>query len=559
MQELVNKLINLNVGIWVSKLNEKVFINNKLKKILKIDSNFIDEIDILEDEVYGLKEDIKIEGNFYNKVLLPLEEFNVGIVTKIKDSESFRELNLELFETLINSIPEIIFCKDTNYNYSIANDKCYEFYKDMGIKDIIGKSDPDFEGLDENFTNTCRLHDMQVIDQGKTLYIDEVVPTPKGIKIYQTIKTPIVDKHEEIIGMLGSVRDVTEQKKIEEKLKYLSYTDVSTGAYNRSYFEETMNIIKTDDSFCKGIVMSDLNALKFANDIFGHLEGDNLIKTSYEILQESCDNENDLVFRWGGDEFVTILDNGSDEDCLRYMERVKENCNKSKNTKMKVSISQGYAIFDDKDQDIDELLKKADKMLYTYKPSTKQKKFRTIFENLVSNFKDKNIEDKGHIKRVEKMATELGCYMNFSYEYIEKLRLLALVHNIGKIAIDEEILLKKEPLTEEEFKIIREHTTYGEKIANNFDETSHISREVLTHHERWDGTGYPMGLKGEDIPILSRIFSVINVFDIMLNGCVYKPPLTLDEAIQELKDNAGTQFDPYVVEKFVEMIEDSTV
>ncbi|MFI3209980.1 MAG: diguanylate cyclase [Peptostreptococcaceae bacterium] len=559
MQELVNKLIDLNVGIWVSKLNEKVFINNKLKKILKIDSNFIDEIDILEDEVYGLKEDIKIEGNFYNKVLLPLEEFNVGVVTKIKDSESFRELNLELFETLINSIPEIIFCKDTNYNYSIANDKCYEFYEDMGIKDIIGKSDPDFKGLDENFTNTCRLHDMQVIDQGKTLYIDEVVPTPKGIKIYQTIKTPIVDKHEEIIGMLGSVRDVTEQKKIEEKLKYLSYTDVSTGAYNRSYFEETMNIIKTGDNFCKGIIMSDLNALKFANDIFGHLEGDNLIKTSYEILKESCENKNDLVFRWGGDEFVTIIDNGSDEDCLRYMERVKENCNKYKNTKMKVSISQGYTIFDDKDQEIDELLKKADKMLYTYKPSTKQKKFRTIFENLVSNFKDKNIEDKGHIKRVEKMATELGCCMNFSYEYIEKLRLLALVHNIGKIAIDEEILLKKEPLTEEEFKIIREHTTYGEKIANNFDETSHISKEVLTHHERWDGTGYPMGLKGEDIPILSRIFSVINVFDIMLNGCVYKPSLTLDEAIQELKDNSGTQFDPYVVEKFVEMIEDSTV
>ena len=149
----------------------------------------------------------------------------------------------------------------------------------------------------------------------------------------------------------------------------------------------------------------------------------------------------------------------------------------------------------------------------------------------------------------------LGKEINLASVELDKLSLLSYLHDIGKVAVSEKILKKKEKLNKEEWEEIKKHSETGYRIAVSTDEFSHIAKEILNHHERWDGSGYPEGLKGDEIPLLSRILAVVDAYDIMLNGRPYKNKKSVEDALLELKNNAGSQFDPELVEKFVEIIE----
>jgi len=135
------------------------------------------------------------------------------------------------------------------------------------------------------------------------------------------------------------------------------------------------------------------------------------------------------------------------------------------------------------------------------------------------------------------------------------LNLLITLHDIGKINIPEEVLTKKGPLTDEEWELMKKHPDIGYRIALSTDEFAHVAEEILSHHERWDGRGYPQGLKGEEIPFLARIAAITDAYEVMTNGRPYKEPMSKDEIISELRNCAGTQFDPYLVDVFVEILE----
>ncbi|MFL0267662.1 HD-GYP domain-containing protein [Candidatus Clostridium radicumherbarum] len=166
--------------------------------------------------------------------------------------------------------------------------------------------------------------------------------------------------------------------------------------------------------------------------------------------------------------------------------------------------------------------------------------------------KDSRVEK--HSKRVSKLCEMLGEAMGLAEVEIKQLEICGLLHDIGKIAIDDNILNKPERLTEKEWNEVKKHPGIAFRILSSSPEMKEIAKGVLSHHERYDGLGYPKGLKQDEIPLMSRIIAVADSFDAMTSERVYKKPLQKDAAIKELIKNKGTQFDPYIVDKFVERV-----
>lgn len=373
MDKWIYDLDKVNVPIWVKYKDEILFFNSSFKITFDLDSDFIKNIGsnielnwvlrLIESTSVGYYGPISLIGINYNKLLIPItDDFVIGILIPTLDIEKCKNASC-MFNLLIDSIPEIIFCKDKNLKYTIINEECKKFYFERGICEVIGKNDLEFN-LDKDFINACNKTDKLVINERKSFYIEEKVPIPKSdnFAIYQTIKTPIIDKQGNIHGLIGSVRDITKSKLIEERLRDLSYKDILTGLYNRTYFEEKISEIKKSDSFSIGVVIGDIDGLKKVNDTLGHIEGDNFIKSIANILKETCGDKG-IVFRWGGDEFISLLIDVDEDDCKKYIEEVNLVCKNRYYKNLKVSISQGYSIFNEK-SNIDKVLREADFMLY---------------------------------------------------------------------------------------------------------------------------------------------------------------------------------------------------
>jgi len=167
--------------------------------------------------------------------------------------------------------------------------------------------------------------------------------------------------------------------------------------------------------------------------------------------------------------------------------------------------------------------------------------------------KEHSAETNNHAKNVIDLTRRFGLSLDLDLAEIKTLVLIARFHDIGKINISSKILNKPDKLNEEEWKQIKLHSTYSYEILNQIEEYKHIANDVLCHHERFDGTGYPNGLKGKDIPIYSRIISVLDTYEVLINGRVYKPAVSKLDAIAEIKRCSGTQFDPSVVKIFLEV------
>ena len=144
--------------------------------------------------------------------------------------------------------------------------------------------------------------------------------------------------------------------------------------------------------------------------------------------------------------------------------------------------------------------------------------------------------------------------MNLPGSLKSELRLLAVLHDIGKVAIPQTILTKASELSLDEWRLIKQHPEIGYRIAQSSPDLAFIAKGILTHHERWDGTGYPRGLKGEDIPLSSRILAIVDAYDVMVSGRAYKEKMSTEDAIEEIERTSGTQFDPNLAKIFIEII-----
>jgi len=289
------------------------------------------------------------------------------------------------------------------------------------------------------------------------------------------------------------------------------------------------------------------------NDSFGHEKGDLLLIKAAEILKESL-REEDILARQGGDEFAILLPQTEHQSAQEVVQRIKEKCELTNVDNISISICFGIGTKTSMDRPLMDTLKIADDAMYQTKllesKSTKSK----IIQSLLNALSVKSFETKEHGLRMASLATDLGKALKLSSTELNRLSLLATLHDIGKTTIAEEILTKPGKLNAEEWEIIKKHPEQGYNIASASPEFALVAEEILYHHERWDGTGYPQKLSGKEIPYLSRIIAIIDAYDVMTMGRPYNRLLSKKEALKEIDRCAGSQFDPVLSKVFIKLM-----
>lgn len=354
-------------------------------------------------------------------------------------------------------------------------------------------------------------------------------------------------------------RDITERNKKEERIEYLSFHDMLTGLYNRRFLEEEMKRLDVPRNLPLTVIMGDVNRLKLVNDAFGHEKGDELIIKAAEAIKHSCRPE-DLIARWGGDEFFILLPKTSMEDAEKIVDRINATCALKTVNSICVSIAFGVASKAFLNEVLSETMRLAEDAMYKSKARDGERSRRDIIDVIATTLYSKIPFEEQHAKRVSFLCQQMATVLGFSKEDIQKLSLAGLLHDIGKIAVSSEILKKTTPLTTEEWMQLKAHTEIGAKVVGNGELMDDIGMAILHHHERFDGSGYPKGIRWEDIPMSSRIITLADSYDTMISQNMYKPSKNRQEAILEIRRNKGTQFDPELAEIFINRVlgEDNT-
>lgn len=365
--------------------------------------------------------------------------------------------------------------------------------------------------------------------------------------------SPIKNKQGDIEGAVIVLRDVNEKRKAQKQVEYLSFHDYLTGLYNRRYFEEELMRLDTKRNLPLSIVMLDVNGLKLTNDAFGHSMGDELLKKVGNILKTQCRSD-DIIARLGGDEFAIVLPKTDDAQTNIIINRITEASLKENLDSIMISVAIGHSVKESPTQDTAEIIAAAENNMYKNKIKSgkimRKRTFELILKTLNKNYEN----EQSHNISVSDICRSIGEALEFSNEQLASLCDAALLHDIGKIIIPPEIINKPSKLTQEEFEIVQRHPETGYQILKSIEQYSHLARYVLSHHERWDGKGYPRRQKNSEIPIFSRIISIADAYDAMTSDRPYRKALSKVAAIEELQRNAGTQFDPNVVDVFVKKV-----
>ena len=298
----------------------------------------------------------------------------------------------------------------------------------------------------------------------------------------------------------------------------------------------------------------DFNGLKFINDSFGHDTGDYLIKESVLLLKNCMNPVSDTLIRLGGDEFLIISPKSSQETLSDLTKYIADTCEKTSFMEIPISLSIGHALMENPKDNFEKILRLADDRMYLDKLINRKSIGSSYIECLKKTLEEKSYETSAHVNRMISIAKIFGEFMKTSREFLDALELATSLHDIGKIAIPESIILKPSKLDEHEWQVIKRHPEIGSRIVNGLFTLPHVEQGILAHHERWDGKGYPAGLKGERIPLIARIISIIDSFDVMIQGRSYQNSKSVEEALEELHVCSGKQFDPTLVTIFNEII-----
>ena len=358
-------------------------------------------------------------------------------------------------------------------------------------------------------------------------------------------------------GVLINYRDISDRKKREEEIFYLSYHDVMTDLYNRAFFSEECSRLDTERQLPISVIMGDVNGLKLVNDAFGHAEGDKLIIECAEVIRLCCRKE-DIVARIGGDEFCILLPKTNVETAGMICDRIYQECKRrgggSEKKPYFLSISLGHATKTESQKALDSLIKEAEELMYRHKLLDQKSVHSSLISSIQATMTMRTHETEEHSERMTIFAGAMGKALSLPEDQRFELDLLSRLHDIGKISIEEYILSKPEKLTENEWSQIKLHPEIGCRIAQSSPDLIGIAYYILCHHERWDGQGYPQNLSGENIPLLSRIIAIADSYDAMTQKRPYRKTMTASSAIAEIKSQSGKQFDPALARIFVEEV-----
>lgn len=362
-----------------------------------------------------------------------------------------------------------------------------------------------------------------------------------------------------VVALEGMVLDISDEKEKEQQIAYLKERDLLTGLFNGNYLEKEKKHLDQPKFWPLSIAICDIDGLRMVNDAYGYEEGNRLIIKTAKMIQECLCGEY-VLGHTGGGEFVLLLPQKNSQEVhqlkLDIKDAIADYNRGNKNALYTMSVSIGHSTKDAKGQEIQDVFRDAVVYLNNRKLLNQNSTHSDIISAIMATLYAKSQETEEHGQRLGGICQTIGEQLGLEPKVLDDLQLLSKLHDIGKIGIDNHVLNKPGKLNEEEWKIMKQHPQIGYNIAMSTPQLEHIAVYILYHHERWDGTGYPLGLKGNDIPIVSRILSIADAFDAMTEDRVYRKSMSLKETIEELERNAGTQFDPQIIKVFVETIYD---
>jgi len=477
-------------------------------------------------------------------------------ITDRRNTEEELKNSEERFKIMFESAPEayyLIDLKGTFINVNMTAEKMLGHKRE----ELIGENPLKLKLITAPYIRKAvKLMADNAMGLQSTGPADIIVNRKDGKRIIIELSIHPVKINNKLI-ILAAARDITDKKKAEENLKYLSFHDRMTHTYNRAYFEEELARINSGRQLPISIIIGDVNGLKLINDAFGHDQGDKLLINTAAILNKCC-RKDDIVARYGGDEFAIILPKTSAVLCAKVLKRIRNAINKTKNHRIPLSISLGMATKEKKSRDINKVLRKAEDNMYTRKLIEAKSISSSIISSLTESLWQKDIETRKHADRLEYLALKMGEKLKLPENQLANLSLLATLHDIGKLTIPVKILKNKNKLTKKQWAVVKRHPEAGSRIAQASPMLLPIANLILSHHEWWDGSGYPRGISKRHIPLEARIISIIDAYDVMTTGRPYKKKMTKEKAIKELKDCSGTQFHPRFVDVFIDILKQNS-
>lgn len=480
------------------------------------------------------------------------------VTEKTLAEESVKKQN-DLFASLLKILPVGVFMVDSAEGRPLVVNETGKALMGSGI--LPDANEHNLSEVYKAFKGNTQKHypanEMPITlgMKGFKSHIDDmVVERSDGSRILlEVFGTPVNDIQGKPWASLVTFMDITDRKKAENELLYLSYHDHLTGLYNRRYFEQELKKLDTPENLPLSIIMFDVNGLKLVNDSFGHDLGDVLLKKSAEAIKKAC-REDDIAARIGGDEFVVLLPKTAAPEALQISNFIKELASNEKVANMDLSLSYGYDTKKTEKQSIVEIIANAENHMYRHKLYERSSIRSKITDLIMNTLFEKSNREAAHSNRVSRICQAIASKMNMDKDAVNKMKIAGLIHDIGKIGVDERILNKPGNLTIDERGHIERHPEIGWRLLSSTDEFSELAKFVLSHHENWDGSGYPNGLKGEAIPLEARIISVADTYDAMTSERSYRNKMDKEEAVKELKMCSGTQFDPEIVDVFVNQV-----
>lgn len=462
------------------------------------------------------------------------------------------EISEERVSAMLEAIPDIFFLIDKDgvfIDYHGAKDfDTYvpaEFFLGKSVYDIFPKE------LSQQFYDSIK----KTLVSGEPHTEEYSLDTTNGIGYYEA-RLVLCGKD----CVIGIVRDMTHKKKAEERIREMSIKDSLTGLFNRNFFEEKLKILQTTKFNSVAVVECDLDGLKFINDTLGHGVGDQYLSEVAQKLTNVFTN-NSIIARIGGDEFVIIMIDKTEkevEDKCNDFKLVLLNTNKLENA-VPLSVSLGYVHSNNMDANLNDLLREADNRMYREKLHKRQSMKSEMIQTLKKMLEARDFITEGHGDRMEKTAKYLAIAIGIPENKLADIMLLAQFHDIGKVGISDSILFKPSRLTDEEYEIMKTHSDIGYRIAQTSIDLMPITEGILKHHEHWDGGGYPFGISGNNIPVECRILSIVDAYDAMVNDRPYRRGMSKEKAVQELERCSGTQFDPEILKKFIELLNSNSI
>ncbi len=352
---------------------------------------------------------------------------------------------------------------------------------------------------------------------------------------------------------IASWIDITEQKEAQERIRYLSYHDHLTGLYNRARCEDELKRLDKPENLPFSVIMGDVNGLKLVNDAFGHEKGDCLLREIADILTRVT-REGDVLARWGGDEFIILMPKTSQAEAEKVLSSVQEICATKESTSdlIQASISLGLGVKIKPEDNLKDIISKAESYMYSQKVQDTHEFKTKVFGILEERLLEKNMETKHHVLNVKKLSERLGKAIGLTKTQLEELTMAAALHDIGKVGLEESLWTRDDKLTPEELEKVKNHPLIGYQIMKIYPQLAGVAEAILTHHERWDGKGFPQGLKKTEIPLMARIITIADAFYAMTNLDGDVTSQKIEKAIQQLEAGKNTEFDPELVDAFIE-------